>query len=43
LRNLPPEVCVAEYPAAVRRGAQILDEVLVERGAKQRAVFLLSQ
>ena len=42
LRNLPFEARVAERPAAIRCGAQVLDEILVQRGAKQRAILLLS-
>jgi hypothetical protein len=34
LRNLQLEAHVAEGPAAVRCGAQVLDQILVERGAK---------
>jgi hypothetical protein len=43
LRNLQLEARVAERPAAVRCGTQVLDEILVERGAKQRAILLLSR
>jgi hypothetical protein len=42
-RNLLLEARVAARRSAMRRGAQIFDEVLVERGAKQRAVILLLQ
>ena len=37
-RDLLLEACVAERPAAIRRGSQVLHEVLVGRGAKQRPV-----
>jgi hypothetical protein len=43
LRNLPREARVVVRPAPIGRRVQILDEVLAERGTKQRAVLLLSQ
>src|SRR6266568_1184132 len=42
-RDLLLEARVAERPAAIRCGAQVLHEVLVQRGAKQRAILLLAR